>query len=374
MAQRAGVALSCLANNAPFSITRVDGAPAAGTFSPSTQHNLDQSSVRDAMGTITRSVGFDTAPVDNDFAITFPIGVSEEQEKAFGGTNIYSHDHSMAFLNAYASSASDEDDVDGLFIDLTPGQVAAKLASGGVRDGKWYFKGTFVRPVVLGDVKDLSLQTVMDKLVTPVAPNYMQLYCVGILRPESAFPNISSSDLEARFPDTPVKWVSLDNLSHGAALFMHRQIIASNDDWDCAEFTYLPLGLALANGQRVTVVPGEHLLPMERKVVLSTSKDNQTSVTLRFVIGTLPWGEVVLEGLSPKPKGEARIKLAISCDRNGGTSVTAEEVGSAVNKVQRLKNILNHSLEDAKAYEADTSNQQLEQTLGPDGVIGELPE
>ncbi|PVF92067.1 hypothetical protein CPB86DRAFT_240531 [Serendipita vermifera] len=287
---------------------------------------------------------------------------------------MYSHDHCMAFLNGYASDKSDNNDLDGLFIDLTPGQVATKLVNGGIHNKKWYFTGSEARQVVLGGISDeLSIQTMMDKLVNPIAPEYTRLYCIGILRPEGAFPNLSSTDLEARFPGTPVKWVTLDDLSHGTAVFMHRQN-TSYEDSIGPEYSYLPLGLVLANGQTVTVLPSDQLLPTDRRIVLSTSKDNQKTATLRFVIGTIPWGEVVLEGLSPKARGEARIKLTIDCGHNGGTVVTAEEVGSAMKRVQRLKNILDHSSEDAKAYEAETTKKQVEQTPGVDGVIGELPE
>ncbi|CAG8578581.1 15658_t:CDS:2, partial [Acaulospora colombiana] len=373
MIQRAGVALSRIADNAPISITHVDGAPYFGTFSVPTESNIDNSSVEAIVDTITRLVGFDTTPADNEFAIAFPIAVSKDQWSTFKKKKMYSHDHCTAFLNGYASGAPDKGDINGLFIDLTPGQVAATLVNGGIRDKKWYFTGSGGGRVVLGDISELSIQTVMDKLVIPVVPEHIHPYCIGILRPEGAFPNLSSNELEARFPDTPVKWVSLNDISHGSAILMNRKV-TSVDDSGGVEYSWLPLGVTLANGQIVTILPGDQRLPTDRKVILSTSQDNQTTATLRFSIGTIPWGEVVLEGLSPKAKGEGRIKLTIDCNHSGGTAVVVEEVGSTVQKTLRLKNIVEISSADAKAYKADTANKQVEQTLGADGVIGELPE
>lgn len=79
MARRAGVALNRLADNTPISITRVEGAPNTGTFSAPTRHNIDVNDIEAIVDTITQLVGFDTTPLDNEFAIAFPISASQEQ-------------------------------------------------------------------------------------------------------------------------------------------------------------------------------------------------------------------------------------------------------------------------------------------------------
>jgi len=372
MAQRAGVALSRLEENAPFSVTRVDGAPSEKNFFPPVEHKLDGNTVEKITSTVTRLVGFDTTLTDNGFAISYPISLSAEQRAGFKHP---SHDHFMAFANGYDFSAIMSEKSDGgfdvLFIDLTPGQVAAKLAPGGLWGDHWSFKWPGGGQTILGDAGELSPQDIVDKLITPTIATSPLVNLIGIFRPDGLSAELSAI-LESQFPNTKVTWVSLADLSHGAAVVMHRQDTI-HTEYLGADYLSLPLGIALANGTTVTVIAQDLMLPRTQAVVLTTSRDNQTTATLRFLKGTLPGGKVTIEGLTEKPKGATRIQVTVKADDEGETVVTVQEVGGTAKKVASIENILTCTAEDVKAYKEEATIKQVSPTKEGD-AIGEIPE
>jgi hypothetical protein len=382
MAQRAGIALSRVADNAPFVVTRVDGAPHPATVADPVEHKLEGLSVPEMMSTFERAVGFTTTSIDNGFAITYPLMLPEEQRKPLEDANRFkTFGHFHAFANYYAqhhsSTTKQERDLQVLFIDLTPGQVAAKMSIGSFHSTNWYYSGgSQGKEIALGNVDYMTTQDVVNKLINPTIGKSGTLNCIGILRPEGAFPDVSSSDLEAKFPDTLIKWVSLADLSHGIAMVMHSQLTTHDIQWTHATLISIPLGLILANGQTVTLIPAKHFLPAGAKVLVTNSKDDQTTATLRFKKGLIPCGEVVVQGLTPQPKGTARLRVIIDCDDNGQPSVTVEESGAALRTAGRLENLVtNHKSEDIDEYNnAERSLKQILPVFGQDGVIGELPE
>ncbi|CAG8769177.1 17514_t:CDS:1, partial [Acaulospora colombiana] len=223
MAQRAGIALGRIADNAPFVITRIDGAPHPPTIAEPVEHQLDGHSVAEMMATFQHAISFTTTSVDNGFAITYPLTLSKEERDALIDANdSNAHDHFHSFANDYTfhhSTATKQ--LRGhrvLFIDLTPGQVAASLCVGALNSGSWFYNSRKRKDIIIGNIENLTTQDVVDKLINPTKGNSASLNCIGILRPEGAFPNVSRSELEAHFPDTLVKWVSLVDLSRGIAM------------------------------------------------------------------------------------------------------------------------------------------------------------
>jgi hypothetical protein len=235
MAQRAGIALGRIAPQADFSMTKVDGAPAPPTYSTPTRHKLtDETDVKDIINTFDAAVGFDTKPFDNGFAIAYPISASSDQRQAFYKDNLYSHDHFHAWVNKHANRVGKEQrNVNFLFIDLTPGQVASKLCNGNTDSKRWTYNFKGDQFTNLGEVESLTAQDLVDKLVPQRKINR-----VAILRPEGAFPELSSADVEAKFPDIPLKWVTLDVISRGAAFIMHEQETLADE----SEYNYEFLG------------------------------------------------------------------------------------------------------------------------------------
>jgi hypothetical protein len=95
----------------------------------------------------------------------------------------------------------------------------------------------------------------------------------------------------------------------------------------------LPLGIALADGTTATAIAEDLMLPLIQTVVLTNSTGNQTTATL-------PCGEVTIGVLTGRPKGTARIQVAVDVDYKGETVVTVQEVGGTARKLVNIRNIL----------------------------------
>ncbi|PVF91838.1 hypothetical protein CPB86DRAFT_791756 [Serendipita vermifera] len=351
MIQRAGIALSCLAYDAEFSITRLDYDPGP-IFAAPTHHKLSDSHTY------------------NGFLVSIPIGSSPEQRVAFFNANHFrSWDHFHVWSHLHVSNMKkDNRQINLLFIDLTPGQVASTLANGSLSPFGWGYTVIGDGSTSLEDVILLSTQDIYEKIVTPVVLSGVKVHRVGILHPKGVLPGISNAEVESLFVDTLVDWVTLDDLSHAAAFMMSHQPTSSQvfSTFGDPETTYLTSGITLANGELVTIVPKDEELPTIRRVILTTSQDNQTTVTVRLNRGSAPFGEVKLEGLIPRPKGQAAIKVTLQIGPYGDVVMTVEEVGTDLKKVQTLGSIL--------YSRPGTDGTYLEMTFGKNGSVGELPE
>ncbi|PVF99031.1 hypothetical protein CPB86DRAFT_784030 [Serendipita vermifera] len=376
MIQRAGIALSRLAYDADFSITRLDYDPDP-TFAAPTRHQLsDSHTVEDIIDIFNNVVGFDAKLKYNGFLVSIPIGSSPEQRKAFyEGNNFHSCDHFHAWANLYGFKAQkDETKANLLFIDLTPGQVTSKRANGSLSTRGWAYSLRGDGYTRLGDIDLSSAQDIHEKLITPVVPSGTKLDRVAILRPEGALPGVSNADLEILFADTPVDWVTIDDLSHGAAFVMTREP-TSSPGWGFRHpmTTQFTIGITLANGELVTIVSNDEKLPATRRAILTTSQDNQTTVTVRLNRDLTPFGEVKLEGLIPRPKGEAAIKVTVQLGDWGDSIMTVEESGTNLKEVKNLNGIL-YSRLDADGTYLEGSQKRIGVAFGKNGAVGELPE
>ncbi|PVF91834.1 hypothetical protein CPB86DRAFT_802516 [Serendipita vermifera] len=359
-------------------MTRLDYDPGP-IFATPTHHKLsDSHTVKDILETFNNIVGFDAKLEYNGFLVSIPIGSSPEQRSAFYDANYFrSCDHFHVWANLHASNVKKcEGSASLLFIDLTPGQVASKLATGSLTPSGWGYHLIDDRDTSLGDVSLLSTQDIWDKLVTPVVSSGVKVHRVGILRPEGVLPGIPNAEVEALFVDTPVDWVTLDGLSRGAAFVMTREP-TSPEVLVCGfgepETTYVPSGITLANGDLVTIVPDDEELPTIQSAIFTTSQDNQTTVTVRLNRGVTFFGDVALEGLIPRAKSQAAIRVTVDIKAEGDTVVTVEELGTDLKKVENLGNII-RSGSDAYVTYRESSRKQVEMTFGQDGIVGELPE
>ncbi|KIM25476.1 hypothetical protein M408DRAFT_331218 [Serendipita vermifera MAFF 305830] len=373
MAQRAGVALSRISENAPISIARVDGAPFEEYFFTPVARKLEKHTVTAITDTVKSQLGFDTTLTDNGFLFSYPMALSEVQRKEF---KYPSHDHFMSFLNGYDFSAikakHGENDLEAALVDLTPGQLAAKMAPGGIWSGHWTFKWPGGGETVLEDAGDLSPQEILDRLIKPTLETATQVHVIGIYRPDGPSAEITSL-LEAQYPNTTIAWVSLADIAHGAAVVMHRQDTSYTQHMG-AEYLSLPVGVALASGETVNAIVKDCMMPRTETVIFTTSKDNQTTATVRILKGTLPCDVVTIEGLTAKPKGAVRIQVVLEVGPSGSTVVTVEELGGTARKVTSIADPSLCTAEDVTAYEAETTTKQLPKSPNAEGVIGELPE
>ncbi|KDR75981.1 hypothetical protein GALMADRAFT_247176 [Galerina marginata CBS 339.88] len=109
--------------------------------------------------------------------------------------------------------------------------------------------------------------------------------------------------------------------------------------WEAGEFFIfnvapLRVGIVKADGFVATAIKRNWALPVSHTLMFTTSKDNQTSATIKFVAGIAPRAaddntvivELVLRGLKPGPKGVPRISITIDVEQMERTRIVAEEV------------------------------------------------
>jgi hypothetical protein len=373
----AGIALGRITDRAPVFCTIGDHT-SSESFGPTTEHKLDGDSTLDIIKTVNEIMSLGPIRPKTEVALSHPIYLSDEQRKSFYKVHLYIHDHCAAFLNGcHFGIEESEGEVDSLFLDLTPGQVAVSLVRGVISDGEWCIsKGKQVALTVLGTVDLVSVQEIFDKLIIPTAPSLAALQCVGILRPEGAFPSISNCELASRFLDIPVKWLSVADLSYGSAVWMYRRQRFFDD---VKHLSPLTLGIKVASGEIVNIIPEDFPLPTTRQFYFTTSRDHQTTATLQIFRGSVLCGQVILKGLIPGLRSTARIKVSaewvycrtsyMTCDL---TTIYAEELGSMVQAKVNLGGVDWADVQRNPGYWE--SVKQLPLAFGRDGVIGELPE
>jgi hypothetical protein len=115
--------------------------------------------------------------------------------------------------------------------------------------------------------------------------------------------------------------MNLDYLSHGAAVVMdktptYRLLGTSPGCVTSPGFvTNRSLGIVLANGKSVTILPKGESMPFKWKFIFATSQDNQNSATVQLCRDSIPDAKVTLVGLMPRSGGHAplrsRFKLMI---------------------------------------------------------------
>ncbi|PVF98582.1 hypothetical protein CPB86DRAFT_825625 [Serendipita vermifera] len=329
------IALGSIVEGASFFCTRFEGVKHSQQpflSSPPTEHRLSGHQPAEIQGFISNEINMEPVPGRELFTFSYPIATSQEQHEAFLTVKESSHDHCKAFLSGCTFDTMQSED-------LTPGQIGAMVVEGTIEDQRWKYKERR-RMVILGDVAELSIRDVVDKLIAPIVPTLSALQCVGILRPEGAFPELPSIPLELCLNNIPVKWLSLADLSYGSASMLYHQQL----------FNYTK------KHRRVSMLFNGSLVDLllfkfrEVRYFLTTSKDNQASATLGFFKDAALSDEVVLRGLSLGLKGTARIKLTIEYSiTTPEWVVIIEELGS-------------------------TAKTRAMPVFGIDGVIGALPE
>ncbi|PVF98580.1 hypothetical protein CPB86DRAFT_797211 [Serendipita vermifera] len=371
----AGIAVGRVAENAPFCCTRFTGSERrylfdfAVTFNPSppTEHMLSSDVPEEIVDSILTKANLRTVARKKAFTLSYPITTPQAHQVAFEVADQHAHDHCTAFLSACEFGVvSSEGVVEMMFIDLTPGQVAAVVMQGVINEGRWISKKVR-KKVTLGSVDKLSIQKVVDEIITPLAPDWSNLQCVGILRPEGAFPELLPIKMELQFINIPVRWLSLADLSYGSAMLLYRRVgLSFRSHFLCGTRRYNPPWyVELADGRLVNMLAYGYT-----RYFFTTSKDYQATATLRLSRGDILYDEVVIEGLIPKLKGVPRIKVTIDTGFAGQTTVTVQEWSSNLE--------VNLALTGGTYIEA-TGNKWIRRypikpVFGVDGVVGELPE
>ncbi|PPQ79763.1 hypothetical protein CVT25_003317 [Psilocybe cyanescens] len=120
------------------------------------------------------------------------------------------------------------------------------------------------------------------------------------------------------------------------AKYTAKKALASYHDSfaDKLVFNVVPLrvGVAKADGFVLTALARNTTLPQEKSILLTTSKDNQTSATIKVVVGTnsiakdnVTIAELALKGLTSRAKGNTIVRVSFSVELEGKTTIVAEE-------------------------------------------------
>ena len=95
----------------------------------------------------------------------------------------------------------------------------------------------------------------------------------------------------------------------------------------------LRLGIVKADGFVSTVLKRHHTFPTRKAVMFTTSMDKQATATIKVVVGKSPKGEdntvvaeLVLNDLTPRPRGLTRIRVTFNVEQMGETQIVAEEL------------------------------------------------
>ena len=241
-----------------------------------------------------------------------------------------------------------------------------------------------VRSVVHLPMQDASARAdaVIRELVDSLYYSEPAKKRIVLLNPDADLVAVLKPALEKAKPDVPVHVASPAELAAGAARYVPPKSRARVT----AQYVIpLPISIATVDGTAVIAMPrGRKLRPAEDSVLLTTSTDNQTSVTLAVYLGdhlkaedNLLSGTVVLKGLIPKPKGKALIRATIVVSHGTGATVTVEQVldGDAsppkvVATFPDLIKYLGHDLERYETTEGQRSAPFVEDSGEP---VGELP-
>ncbi|KIM42816.1 hypothetical protein M413DRAFT_124270 [Hebeloma cylindrosporum] len=179
---------------------------------------------------------------------------------------------------------------------------------------------------VAEEVARLLVTDMMDMRVTPTR--------IVIFGPPLALTKAVQGRLTTTHPSIPVHIVSPNDLSKGAANTPPPDPDACRVRVMATYGLIIPISIETAEGGAVVALPsGLKLRPAKGSILLTTSVDNQTSVTVRILLGNhakaednLLSGTVVLEGLTLKAKGEVVIRVSFVIWHVEGATVTVEQV------------------------------------------------
>ncbi|EDR05089.1 uncharacterized protein LACBIDRAFT_303904 [Laccaria bicolor S238N-H82] len=194
--------------------------------------------------------------------------------------------------------------------------------------------------------------------------------------------------LETHYPGTPITINTPDVISASTATRLYTRLNLPPQPRRLGQYIVpLPVSVTSASGGAVTLVPPRYRIPTNESIVLTTSNDNQRSVTVHLLLGNHPLakdnvvrGVAFLEGLKALPKGEARIRVTFGVCILGGwrdaAAVTLEQVDceDGVKKTFLFPKFFADLTDDDDRYEVVEGGVKVEYDQHSDKVVGELPE
>jgi molecular chaperone DnaK len=173
----------------------------------------------------------------------------------------------------------------------------------------------------------------------------------------------------------------------GAAIQGAQLLLGSKSEVQLLDVTPLSLGLETLGGRLTRLIERNTTIPVDRTQIFSTASDNQPAVTISVYQGESEiakspsnrfLGEFNLEGIRPAPRGEPRIEVTFSLDRNGILTVTAKDLdtgkeakieikgssGLSPTEVERMrKEAEAHADEDKRKLEVINARNEADQVI-----------
>ncbi len=159
-------------------------------------------------------------------------------------------------------------------------------------------------------------------------------------------------------------------VANGAAI--NAAILQGKISYEMVDVTPLTLGVGTAPGTVQRLIRRNSPIPISRKQIFTTSKDNQKSVAIKIVQGerimtddnTLI-GNFTLSGIPERERGVPQIMVNFDIDENGVLNVSARETSSGASKEITIENRLDvketsvqEAMEDADRYSYDDSKKK----------------
>jgi molecular chaperone DnaK len=121
----------------------------------------------------------------------------------------------------------------------------------------------------------------------------------------------------------------------GAAIQGAQLLLGSKSDVLLVDVTPLSLGIETLGGRLTRLIERNTSIPCDKKDIFSTAADSQTGVTISVYQGESEiakspsnrfLGQFDLTGIRPAQRGEPRIEVTFSLDKNGILQVTAKDL------------------------------------------------
>jgi hypothetical protein len=376
----AGIALSRVAGDAPLALALASGTHSNPEFKESKTYKMQGQTIDDIVPTLS---GIPDLAMKSPIRLSVPIAlkgiIKQSVEKSASssiGSDVRCTDHCVAIihLNDGSATLTDGKERNILFVDITPGQTAAKLAHTEKDDNDWVMFQDELTVLERTADSQPSAEEVVEALVKPTVNASQTLHKIYLYNADDSTSDDISSTLQSLFPQTPIVWVTLADISRGAAKSNlgnkadHMSLLISIS-------ASMPISIVASNGGQVITVPRNYSIPTRQTSTFTTSKDNQTSATLQVVVGRTLKDKVVLQGIPPKPKGVPRIRVTFDIDMEDNAVVSVEEITSGVKQEVKIPTIFGANVQESQVYVDNAiPDDGRKASQDENEVVGELPE
>ncbi|KIM41158.1 hypothetical protein M413DRAFT_28223 [Hebeloma cylindrosporum] len=147
-------------------------------------------------------------------------------------------------------------------------------------------------------------------------------------------------------PDCPLIIVDGRQLGKGAAsyAFLDQEYLRDPEDELGQYFSACPISFVANNIPPTVIIHRSERLPRDRTIIFMAPEGNQTSITIKFALGThdifpddrLIFAKLTLEGLHPRPAGEGQITISTYLSHEWGNIIGVFQGSETKNADVRL--------------------------------------